>query len=347
VPYCDLGDALAHAGLVSEAENLYRRAIILDNTYYRGYGRLGDLLRDLGRYSEAEACYRSVFDVEPDVPEAHTALGLLLRRQGRHKDAEESLRRAVAAEPDEPRYGCELADLLAESGRIEEADQLYQQMAASSSGETLAEVLDQYADMLAAQGRWRQAEQAARRALEATSRKAVAGARLGWIMRRQGRFRDAESLFRRAWKRDPLCYAAMRGLIELLACERHDQEALAACARLSESRPDDPTGHIYAAWLLCLGSQPDAALEAADRAVGLAPHRSAPRFARAMALLEKGETREGDAELGRALALARQTGSVASDLETLEELREMRPRRSLDLILSQLRLAALPPGAGA
>jgi hypothetical protein len=72
----------------------------------------------------------------------------------------------------------------------------------------------------------------------------------------------------------------------------------------------------------------------------LAPRRSTSRFFLALALLEKGLVEDANSEIDLGLQLAREAGTLEADLESLEELRERRSRRSLDFILSRVRASA-------
>ncbi|MGW5931082.1 tetratricopeptide repeat protein, partial [Streptomyces anulatus] len=117
----DLGNLLADAGRVDEAEHFYRQAADAGNT--GGMLNLGNLLADAARVDEAEDLYRQAADAGNN--EAVYNLGLLLAGEGRTGEAEHFYRQAADAGHTGAMFN--LGFLLAGEGRTGEAEHFYRQ----------------------------------------------------------------------------------------------------------------------------------------------------------------------------------------------------------------------------
>jgi tetratricopeptide (TPR) repeat protein len=94
-----LGEAHARLGERGEAEEAFRKAVRLDESYAEAYFNLGLLLAEDGQNEEAERLLRTATHLNPHSHEAHGRLGILLQRLGRYSEAETELRRAVEIDP--------------------------------------------------------------------------------------------------------------------------------------------------------------------------------------------------------------------------------------------------------
>lgn len=157
-----------------------------------------------GRWKEAEALYRKALEAEAQHPEALLGLGNCLYFLGKAEAALAEYRKALALNPADPKLSNNVASVLAELGRdLEEAERLSEQ------------AVDQY----------REAEEAARRALE---REAVGAAR-GVRQRehKEAQLDLAEALgtlgqVRAARSRHDLALAAWQASYELLPLTSSD-----------------------------------------------------------------------------------------------------------------------------
>ena len=104
-------------------------------------------------------------DLEPDFPDAHYSLGLVLAQTGKLDEGIAHLQKAAAASPDDFEYRHNLGRALAAAGRFGEAIPHFEQAVWASGGRGL-QSLDMLASMYAEVGRFREAAQAARRALD-------------------------------------------------------------------------------------------------------------------------------------------------------------------------------------
>lgn len=99
IPLSLLGDAYYRLGDKKSAEEAFRKAIELDETYAEAYLNLGPLLADDGESEEAERLLRTATLINPNSHKAHGRLGILLQQLGRYSEAEAELRRAIEIDP--------------------------------------------------------------------------------------------------------------------------------------------------------------------------------------------------------------------------------------------------------
>jgi serine/threonine-protein kinase len=158
--YLNLGAALLRQGRPKEAEAAFREAIRLKPDYPQAHTNLGLSLLQQGRPKEAEAAYREGIRLKPDYPEAHINLGAALLQQGRSNEAEATCREALRLKPDRPEVHTNLG-------------------------------------ALSALGRPKEAEAACREALRLKPDSPEAHCNLGDALRRQGRFEESLTSFKR------------------------------------------------------------------------------------------------------------------------------------------------------
>ena len=117
-----------HLGRYEEAEDAYRRAISLDEKYAYPWNNLGNLLQDyLGRYEEAENAYRRAILLDKKYAQPWIGLGNLLENYlGRHEEAENACRKAISLDEKDAYLWNELGNLLQNHlDRYEEAEGVF------------------------------------------------------------------------------------------------------------------------------------------------------------------------------------------------------------------------------
>ena len=97
--YNDLGNLLALADRLDDAEEAYRRAIELDPSDSGPRFNLGVLLQQRGNNREASQAYQNLLEVEPQHAWANYQLGTILEQRGDRSRAIERYARAFAADP--------------------------------------------------------------------------------------------------------------------------------------------------------------------------------------------------------------------------------------------------------
>jgi protein O-mannosyl-transferase len=167
----NLGTALARKGLVDEAIDHYEKAVKLRPDYGDPYFNLGSLLFQQGRIGDAIAQWQKALATQPNDASFHTALGNAFLTKGLQKDAIAEYEHAVRISPQDPQVRNNLAWLLATSSdasirdgnrAIEVAEQAVQ-----LSGGKNPVYLSTLAAACAESGRFAEAKEIARRALQA------------------------------------------------------------------------------------------------------------------------------------------------------------------------------------
>ena len=128
VAWSSLGQLLHwHLERYAEAEQAYRRAIELAPNVAWGWSLLAILLHEkLGRYEEAEQAYRKAIELWPHFPWTWGGLGRLLHvKLRRDEEAEQALRKAVELLPSWPWAWFDLGALYADLRRDAEAEQAF------------------------------------------------------------------------------------------------------------------------------------------------------------------------------------------------------------------------------
>ncbi len=112
-----------------EALQLYRRAIILDESYYEAHYCLGLVAFELRDFKLATTAWQAALALRPDSGDARYNYALTLNAEGRYREAVAELEKLLALHPDEARGHLTLGILYAEQVRdIPRARQHYQKV---------------------------------------------------------------------------------------------------------------------------------------------------------------------------------------------------------------------------
>lgn len=176
----NLGNALLLKGDVVAAAQQYRAALELDKTYADAHFNLARLLRAQGDEQAALHHCRQAVRFNRELLPAHVELARLLLLRGEAHGAVAALRDAQRLRPDDPALANELGWYLATLPGLAAADRaealrLARQALADPRNRT-ASRLDTLAAALAANGRFDQAAQTARQAIELAERSGAAAA---------------------------------------------------------------------------------------------------------------------------------------------------------------------------
>jgi tetratricopeptide (TPR) repeat protein len=201
IAHNNLGNTLVRHGQVDEAIVHYRNALEINPDYVEAHKNLGSALAGCGQVDEAIAHYRKALEISPDYATAHNMLGNALVRRGQVDEAIAHYRKALDIKPDyvDARYG--LGNALLRRGQVEEAIAHYRK--ALEIKPDLAEVLNNMAWIRATHPdpKFRDGPEAvtlARRVIALSSANAAALDTLAAAYAEAGRFADAVQTARKA-----------------------------------------------------------------------------------------------------------------------------------------------------
>ena len=98
--YYNLGTALASQRRTDEAIVQFRRALSIKSDYAEAHNNLGNALATQGQLDEAMEHYRQALKIKPGYIEAHNDLGSVLAVRGRLDEAIQQYRQALEIKPD-------------------------------------------------------------------------------------------------------------------------------------------------------------------------------------------------------------------------------------------------------
>ncbi|MCT2399677.1 tetratricopeptide repeat-containing sulfotransferase family protein [Novosphingobium mangrovi (ex Huang et al. 2023)] len=133
-----LGDIAAQCRAQREAENLYRRAILLAPTYVEARIALAKLQRDTGRYIEALDTLAQSLNIRPDHLPSLSLKAAILVQQRRFEKAEAVFGELHDHHPQDARGWCNHAFLLKTIGHLGDAVTAYRQAIAIDAANGLA-----------------------------------------------------------------------------------------------------------------------------------------------------------------------------------------------------------------
>ena len=108
-------------GLLSEAEDGYRRILAVDPEQAEVHYNLGLVLRERGRLQDAVDAYERALELQPRFPQAINNLGATFESMGRLDEAEDMFRHALLLEPDSGDAWNNLGGVLKDLGRLDES----------------------------------------------------------------------------------------------------------------------------------------------------------------------------------------------------------------------------------
>ncbi len=97
--FIDLGDTLRRKGELDRAIESYERGLEVGKGRYRALNKLGQALLAAGRRDEAIEAFREALALNPNLPRAHAGIGIAMLEKGDAEEAERSLRQALQLQP--------------------------------------------------------------------------------------------------------------------------------------------------------------------------------------------------------------------------------------------------------
>ena len=221
--HAHLGDALNGAGCLEEAAASYRRALMMKPEQADVLLKLANIQFTLARFDLAVTNYRRLLQLCPHLAEAHSNLGNALRECGDAHAAIESYRAALALQPDNAKIHNNLGNALLDVGRIEDAAGSYRRAIELESDYSKAHA--NLGTALRELGRLDQAAASLHRALELEPDSVEILISLAGLQRLLADGSRSESNLRRALELDPAASGALVALGELAADQGRFGEA--------------------------------------------------------------------------------------------------------------------------
>lgn len=266
------------------------------------YANLAEMLRQDGRMGEAERVARRAVLLDSQLGAGWTNLGIVLQEVGALEESLECLTRAVAIAPDSPENHNNLGNTQKRLGRIEEARAQYE--AALALRPSYAEAHNNLAFLLQSIGESEKASQEVRRAIEINPHYADAYINAAAIALGLGNPQEAlrwlDNLAVFASSHPGGLTARAKALLELDAYE----PALEAARRAVSLAPESGEAAEALAQALAMLGRTDEALAAFDKAAMLpCPERENAMIGKAALLGELGRTADVSGALDAALAI--------------------------------------------
>ena len=234
-----LGHVLSELKQPKEAEAAFRKAIELNPKDGCAWDEIGRIQRDRGDYAGAEASYRKDIDLNPSSVEAWGQLGSLLSGSlQRVADAENAFRKVVELNPESERGWMELGRSLVELDRLADAENAFRQAIRLHPDNPCPHA--RLGNALNLQKKYAEAMDAYRRATELGGAECpYAWERLGSLLERDGRCREAEQTYRDLIRLAPEDEDGHTGLARVLLREGRCSEAVEVAEDFILKKPGD------------------------------------------------------------------------------------------------------------
>jgi tetratricopeptide (TPR) repeat protein len=307
----DLGQVLLRLGRTDAAIASCRRALALRPRFAAALGNLANAERARGALAAAIAGYRRVIALEPGLAEAHRNLGSALLEAGETEPAIVSLQKSIALRPEFAAAVAQLARALSGVGRGAEAIPHYDRLLAR---DPRAEILDEYAGLLAGLGRYEASARCYRELLTRMPGNGRLHANLGHVLHCLGDFRAAVGHCRRAIELEPKLPEAHLHLGNALLALNALYEAEGAYRSGIEIAPDHAALHTaHAMAQRAVGRLADA--EASTRrALALRPDAADTLALLGSLAIDHGRFDEAEELLRKALAIDRELPEALASL---------------------------------
>ena len=119
--YNNLGNAMARMGNSEQAIAHYQKALEINPKYPEAHNNLGLALLGVGKPDDAAAHFQKALEISPRYAAAHNNLGMVLARTGKLDEAITQYQAALEIYPAYPEAHYNLGDALYERGRVAEA----------------------------------------------------------------------------------------------------------------------------------------------------------------------------------------------------------------------------------
>lgn len=300
--YWLMGDILLLRGDAAGAEKLYRRSSSVHGNNYETDLRIARALEGKGAVVPAVDAYHNLLAKQPGEMRALSSLVRLLLNQ-------EESDKAVSITVDQTQNGTSvqklfLGNVLEIAGQLERTESVYLEIFEEDPG--FSPVYSRYVRVLARQGKLDRAEEWLQERLEKSDQVGL-WALLGTVYDAQGKWKKANSSYRRALKFDPDFIPALNNLAWNLSQDDQLEAALKYAIEARRLAPDDPSIRDTYGWILFKLGDPNSALVELEEAVHNMPEQPQMRLHLAEVLTKLG--RDAEAAKHREAAKVMDPGS--------------------------------------
>jgi tetratricopeptide (TPR) repeat protein len=262
--------ALINSGHVDRAEAICRSAIGRNPDDINMVALLGAILLKSNQLNESEKYLRQAMRLAPSFAKPHEDLGHLLLQKAQPEEAIEVLKKATRLDPNSDHAFFNLGKALAMMGEGQEADKAFERsFELNPKRKKLALAAEHQKE-----GRWEEAERLYREVLRDDPTNVDAMRLLGNIAMQTGRIFHAERLFRRAVSNAPDFAMANIDLGLALKKQSRLEEAIDQFRQALRLEPDNVQAHYLLGSSLSLAAQTYEAVKAYKKVLELAPKHS-------------------------------------------------------------------------
>ena len=272
-----LGITCEQLGDCKCAEAQFLAALEVDPCYFWGWHSLGELLLKRGDLEGGLRCIHRARSIQAREPASYFILAELFTEQGHLELAQSELHHLTALAPALGVLGgaySMLGETRRDLGDAEGAVSYF-----SLAAETDPEASDPWAalgDMARADGRWADALDCYREALQRRPEAADIQVQMGYSLLNMGQCQEGEALFLAALEADPGEYSGYLGLSECYRNLQRPEDQLCMVKQAMALAPEDPDVWNAQGVALEVGGKLREATEAYEKALDLAPlHRKA------------------------------------------------------------------------
>jgi tetratricopeptide (TPR) repeat protein len=259
--------ALINSGRVDKAEAICRSAIGRNPDDINMVALLGAILLKSNEVPESEKFLRQAIRLAPNFAKPHEDLGHLLLIKRQPEEAAEVLKKATRLDPHLDHAFFNLGKALAMQGKGREADEAFEKsFELNPERKRLALAAEHQKE-----GRWEEAEQLYREVLRDNPANVDAMRLLGNVAMQTGRIYYAERLFRRAVSNAPDFVMAQIDLGHALKKQSRLEEAIDQLRQAIRLEPDNVQAHHLLGSTLSLAAQTHEAVDAYQKVLELAP----------------------------------------------------------------------------
>lgn len=208
---------------------------------------LGNALMRLGRIEEATVSYRTALQIHPEFAQAHSNLGDCLQELGRFDDAVASYARALAVDHTLAETCFNQGNALRAQAKLDEAIASYRQ--ALKLKPEMIECHASIGTALRLQGNTNAAEASCQHALQINADFIPAILVMAEVRADQGRFTEAEALFKQVIAADPHISEAWTGLTRIRTFTQHDAALMQIALQMTD-QPLPPRRELYLRYAL-------------------------------------------------------------------------------------------------